>query len=174
VGKVSYREAFALRWAEVLADATLRDLPYKIELNRFGNIEMSPASTRHARLQGIIAAQLGRQLGEMGVLTECAILTDFGVRVPDVAWASAEFFAENGGASPLARAPDLCIEIRSASNSDEEMALKTAAYLGAGALEVWVVDGDGGVWVTDQAGPQARSRWAVTFDLPPKVGADER
>ena len=173
MGKVSYREALALRWAEVLADPTLRDLPYKIELNRFGNIEMSPASTRHARLQGIIAAQLGRQLGEMGVLTECAILTDVGVRVPDVAWANAEFFAEFDSTSPLARAPDLCVEIRSASNSDEEMALKTATYLRAGAIEVWVVGDDGGVLVTDLSGQQSRSRWPVTLDLPAKVRAEE-
>ena len=38
------------------------DLPYKIELNAWGKIEMSPASNRHGRLQGELAFQLRRQL----------------------------------------------------------------------------------------------------------------
>jgi hypothetical protein len=52
------------------------------------------------------------------------------------------------------------------------MALKAATYLRAGALEVWVVDDEGSVQVSDRAGLQARSRWTVTLDLPPKVRAD--
>jgi hypothetical protein len=39
-----------MQWADVLADRSLRDLPYKIELDRNGNIIMSPASNRHGRL----------------------------------------------------------------------------------------------------------------------------
>ena len=40
-----------MTWDEVLADRCLQDLPYKIELNRWGNIEMSPARNRHGRFQ---------------------------------------------------------------------------------------------------------------------------
>ena len=36
-----------MTWEEVLADRSLQDLPYKIELNKWGNIEMSPAKNRH-------------------------------------------------------------------------------------------------------------------------------
>jgi hypothetical protein len=35
-----------MEWIEVLADPVLRDLPYKIELNEYGKIVMSPASNQ--------------------------------------------------------------------------------------------------------------------------------
>jgi len=47
-----------MQWAEVLADKSLRDLPYKIELDKWGNLIMSPASNRHGRLQLVVAALL--------------------------------------------------------------------------------------------------------------------
>ena len=37
------------------------------------------------------------------------------------------------------RAPELCIEVVSPSNSRKEMSEKTRAYLAAGAHEVWIV-----------------------------------
>ena len=36
MGNVSTPEALSLRWAEVINDPALRDLPYKIELNVYG------------------------------------------------------------------------------------------------------------------------------------------
>lgn len=33
-----------MRWSEVIDNPVLQNLPFKIELNRFGNILMSPAS----------------------------------------------------------------------------------------------------------------------------------
>jgi hypothetical protein len=41
-----------MHWLDVLSDKTLQDLPYKIELNEKGLIEMSPASFTHSLLQG--------------------------------------------------------------------------------------------------------------------------
>ena len=41
-----------MQWHEVLADKSLHDLPYKIELNEKGLIIMSPASFIHSLLQG--------------------------------------------------------------------------------------------------------------------------
>ena len=35
MGNVAARESLALRWAEVCADPTLADLPYKVELNAY-------------------------------------------------------------------------------------------------------------------------------------------
>ena len=34
-----------LTWADVMANPFLKDLPFKIEPNKWGRIEMSPAST---------------------------------------------------------------------------------------------------------------------------------
>jgi Uma2 family endonuclease len=167
MGDLTSREALALRWAEVCNDPTLRDLPYKIELNAFGTIEMSPANTRHARLQGKIAQDLGSQLPLGEVLTECPVFTDIGVRVPDVAWASSEFLARHGETSPLPQAPEICVEVRSPSNS-EELAMKTRAFLAAGAREVWVVSEDGEVAFNDTSGVRDKSNYAVVLSLPPR------
>ena len=85
MGHLATPEAPVLRWAEVRRDPSLQDLPYKIELNAWGKVEMSPASNRHSRLRGEFAFELRRQLGG-AVLTECSVLTTTGIRVPDLAW----------------------------------------------------------------------------------------
>jgi Uma2 family endonuclease len=169
MGTLTSIEAVALRWAQICNAPHLRDLPYKIELNAFGNIEMSPASNRHARLQSKIAQQLARGLVGGDTLTECSIATDIGVRVPDVVWASDEFLRQYGDATPFPRAPEICVEIRSPSNDPEEMKLKTRAYLDAGATEVWVVTEDAQLSFFDKQGPIERSRYPVTLTLPPRA-----
>ena len=40
-----------MTWADVMAHPQLQDLPFKIELNRWGRIEMSPASNEHGKVQ---------------------------------------------------------------------------------------------------------------------------
>jgi Uma2 family endonuclease len=57
----------------------------------------------------------------------------------DVAWASAEFIDRHKFETPYARAPEICVEVVSPSNSVKEMNEKRAAYLAAGASEVWIV-----------------------------------
>jgi Uma2 family endonuclease len=111
MGNLTASEALSIRWAEVAHDPMLRDLPYKVELNRHGKIEMSPANNRHARLQGYFAGALSQPLPGGGVLTECPVLTEIGVRVPDVAWASAAFLERHGDTTPFPAAPEICIEI---------------------------------------------------------------
>ncbi len=166
MGDWSRSEALVLRWAEISRDPALSALPYKIELNRWGKIEMSPASFRHGRLQAAIAIQLAGRLPDGEALTDIPILTELGVRVPDVAWASHAYLAANGDASPAARAPEICIEIVSPSNPDEEMRDKTAAYLAAGALEVWLVAEDGTVQYFDRNGPRSDSALTGRLTLP--------
>jgi Uma2 family endonuclease len=169
VGNVTAPEALSLRWAEVINDPMLRDLPYKIELNAWGKIEMSPASNRHGRLQVLLAAELMRQMPDGIVINEASILTDIGVRVPDVAWGSGDFFTAYGETTPYPKAPEICIEIVSPSNSDLEMREKTRAYLAAGAREVWHVSEDGSVRYFDGTGARAASSFPVSISLPPPV-----
>ena len=79
-----------MTWEEVCADPLLQDLPYKIELNRWGNIEMSPARSRHGEHQAEIAHLLRlRKPGGIS-MTECGVETAENVKVPDVAWISFE------------------------------------------------------------------------------------
>lgn len=167
MGNVSTPEALSLRWVEVMNDRTLRDLPYKIELNVYGKIEMSPANNRHARLQGYLAGEFARQLSGGSVLTECPILTRIGVKVPDVVWASSEFLATHGDTTPFPRAPEICVEIVSPSNSDDEMRDKTQAYLSAGAQEVWIMSEDGSVRFYDAAGERSSTSFQVKVSPPP-------
>jgi Uma2 family endonuclease len=111
---------FSMQWQDVLADKSLQNLPYKIELNEKGNIEMSPASFVHSLLQGRLAKILGNQL-EGDVFTELAIQTTRGVRVPDVAWGSESYVEKHINDIYALSAPEVCVEILSASNSKEEM-----------------------------------------------------
>lgn len=93
-----------MQWQDVLADKSLRDLPYKIELTERGTIEMSPVSFAHSYLQGTLAFLLRTQLGGE-VFTELAIVTDKGVKVPDVAWSSGNYFQQHKNEIAVSSAP---------------------------------------------------------------------
>ncbi|TAN52064.1 MAG: Uma2 family endonuclease [Methylococcaceae bacterium] len=132
-----------MNWQEVCLSPSLRNLPFKIELNEWGKIVMSPASNRHGILQAAIVRALTRAREEGVVISECSILTARSVKVADVAWASAEFMESQGEASPYLKAPELCIEILSPSNTANEMEEKRELYFAKGALEVWLCDEQG-------------------------------
>ncbi|CAN5131595.1 Uma2 family endonuclease [soil metagenome] len=166
MGKITLHETLALRWAELCADPLLHDLPGKLELNGMGVIEMSPASNRHGMRQAAISNALSQQMPEGTTVVECSIATTDGVRVPDVAWVSADFMATFGELTPFQSAPEICIEVRSPSNTDAEMAYKTRLYLEAGAVEVWIVaeQGISQMWqVFDAQGEQPATRYPVTL-----------
>lgn len=128
-----------MEWADVLDNPVLRDLPFKIELNRFGKLLMSPASNQHGRIQSRIAAALLTHLPKGEVITECSIQTSDGVKVADVAWLSEEFVQTFDFVTPYPKAPELCVEIVSPSNAKVEIQSKVDLYLAKGAHEVWVV-----------------------------------
>jgi Uma2 family endonuclease len=132
----------AMTWADVMASPYLKDLPFKIELNKWGKIEMSPASNEHGIKQVDIAIELGKRRGGK-VLVECSIATTDGVRVADVAWISDQRLQQMGAVTPFPKAPEVCVEVMSPSNSWPEMEMKAGLYLGAGAEEVWIVGLDG-------------------------------
>jgi Uma2 family endonuclease len=169
MGYLAAPEALIARWREVLADPSLQDLPYKIELNAWGKVEMTPASNRHSRLQGLVLAQLSRQLIGGAILPECSVLTSIGVRCPDAAWASPEFMAAYGEITPYTRAPEICVEVLSPSNAQAEVEEKTRAYLAAGAYEVWIVSEAGTIRYFGAAGEKEKSDFPVTISLPPPI-----
>ena len=147
-----------MQWVEVLADPVLRDLPYKIELNEYGKIVMSPASNRHGAMQGELYAVLRERLRGRGrPIVECSIQTTKGVKVADVVWCSADFIRRYGFATPYPRAPEVCVEIVWPSNSRQELVEKIGLYLEAGAREVWIVFEDGQIEIYDAGGRRERS-----------------
>lgn len=169
MGNLATPDALIARWHEALRDPSLQDLPYKIEINAWGKLEMSPASNRHGRLQVEVATELKRQLPDGLVITECSILTRIGIRVSDVVWASAEFMKDYGEITPYVRAPEICVEIISPSNVQAEIEEKRGAYFAAGAREVWLVAEAGTIRYFGPAGERATSDYPVRITLPPPL-----
>jgi Uma2 family endonuclease len=132
-----------MEWTEVINNPFLKDLPFKIELNKWGKVLMSPASNNHGRLQYEIGAYIDKHKGSGAIIMECSIQTADGVKVADVAWASDAFIAQYGYDTPYIKAPEICVEVTSTSNSKGEIDEKVQLYLARGAVEVWVVDESG-------------------------------
>jgi len=142
------------RWAELVADPKLAELPNKIETDRDGDIIMSPpADSDHGDRQAQISHQLLSSRPKGRVVAECAVSTSEGTKVPDVAWVS-EDHPQALERKVLAAypAPDICIEILSPSNTVEEIARKKALYFEAGAKEVWICDLEGSLEFCSSSG----------------------
>lgn len=157
------RAFLAKRWRELCRDKDLVDLPFKIELNKWGKIEMSPASNCHALFQGEIISLLAVLAKRGRRLAECSVLTTDGVKVPDVAWASPEFLARHGATTPFDQAPEICVEVMSPSNSPGEIAEKVSLYLADGASEVWVCSETEDVTFHSMAGELSTSNLVKRF-----------
>jgi Uma2 family endonuclease len=131
-------------WQSVINNPILKDLPFKIELNQWGKIVMSPASNYHGNLQFEVATVIKEgKRGSGKIIMECSIQTNQGVKVADVAWASDLFIQEHGFDTPYKKSPEICVEIISPSNTQGEMTEKIALYLAKGAHEVWIVREEG-------------------------------
>ena len=154
------REGLAMRYRALCEDPCFANIPGKIELDLWGRILMSPASNYH----GVLQIRLGQRLAPLGgqAIAEASAVTPIGVLVADVAWASAEFMREHGAETPFSRAPELCIEVASPSNSIKELREKVQAYLSAGAVEVWIVYPQSKRFeYSGSSGALERSRFAV-------------
>lgn len=145
-------------WNSVITHPLLKDLPFKIELNKWGKILMSPASNNHGRIQYQVGKRIDAAKGSGHIIMECSVQTSDGVKVADVAWASDAFIAEHGFDTPYAKAPEICMEITSPSNSSGEIQEKVELYLAKGAHEVWVVSEDGNAQYHSHEGQLAGSR----------------
>jgi Uma2 family endonuclease len=148
-------------WQELVDDPVLSRLPFQLELDKFGRIIMSPAANWfHGKTQGGLARWLANRLGG-NAATEVAILHAEGTSEPDVIWAPKEFWSTlDRNRADLPIAPPLVCEVLSPSNTESEMQMKTSAYLGAGAKEVWLIGQDGSVRFFDTSGSIEFSRVA--------------
>lgn len=153
------------KWQEVINNPLLQNLPFKIELNKFGQILMSPASNWHGMMQNKVGRLIEDDRQSGVIITECSILTSEGVRVADVAWASDVFIAEFGYKTPYPKAPEICVEIKSPANSNAEMEEKVRLYLEKGAQEVWIVSEKGEASFFTHIGKIKTSKFAKGFKL---------
>lgn len=133
-----------MNWQQVCEDKHLANLPYKLELNQWGQIVMSPADYQHSSFQGEIIRWLNELLPRGRAIPECAVETAEKTKVPDAVWISPERQEQVRGHASCPIAPEICVEILSPSNPLAEM-LGTAEkpgkrelYFKAGALEFWL------------------------------------
>ena len=152
-----------MTWEEVIADPSLHDLPYKIELNEHGRILMSPVLVSHSGYQGEIIRLLNLSLPHGTAVPECATQTTKNVKVPDVAWFTPKHWEVARREKACSTAPEICVEVASESNTDAEFNEKRALYFEAGAQEVWFCDLMGNISFFDSAGPRERSAMCPEF-----------
>ncbi|MEI7868901.1 MAG: Uma2 family endonuclease [Candidatus Methylumidiphilus sp.] len=132
-----------MNWQAICENKIFKDIQYKVETNKWGKIELSPASNEHGIYQAILIEWLVK-LGENGrPISECGIQTAQGVKVADVAWGSYAFFGKNKRQNPYQESPEVVIEILSPSNTRQEMLEKKELYFARGAKEFWVCDSGG-------------------------------
>jgi len=132
-----------MEWSEVVEHPSLRDLPFKIELNEYGAVVMTPFKIKHSVHAGEITVLMGQMRPEGEVFVECAIRTRKGTKVADVAWSSPERFAVIENETDASIAPEVCVEVVSASNTDKEMKGKRELYFEREAQEAWTCDEQG-------------------------------
>ena len=73
--------------------------------------------------------------------------------------------------TPYLQTPELCVEIRSPSNSIGEMLAKKDLYLARGAQEFWLVDEEGRLSFYSYSGEQEQS--ALFTDFPSALAVPE-
>lgn len=154
------------RWQEIARDPSLRNLPYKVETNSRGQIVLSPQTNLHSVQQKAVQDFLDEHAPEGISPPELAIATPEGVKVPDVAWMSDERWGQmQQTGDPSTLAPEICVEVLSSSNTEEEIREKRALHLQAGAEEVWVVE-DGEVRFF---GEEERERSEIAPEFPDQL-----
>ena len=154
-----------LTWEELCADPSLQDLPYRIELNGLNQIVMSPLHFRHGRHQSKIVGLLNRLLPAGEASVEAAVQTSDNIKVPDVIWATQEFFLRYANAFALPIAPDVCVEVLSPTNRTVEIDQKRALYFESGAREVWICGLQGEMEFFAPTGQMERSVLCPEFPL---------
>lgn len=134
------------RWAELLADPELARFEGRVETDRHGHIIMSPPpAPAHGSFQSEITYLLGGLMDIGRVITECPVSTADGVKAADVAWASPTRMQELGRRVFFPRAPEICVEVISPSNTEAEIQEKRALDFDAGAKEVWTCAESGAI-----------------------------
>jgi len=152
-----------MKWEEVCENKLLQDLPFKIELNKWGQIIMSPVKIKHSFHQGRIQRLLESLLNSGEVMPECAIDTSDGVKVADVVWCSEERFDKIQDEVSASIAPEICIEVKSIGNTFGEMEFKKNLYFEAHALEVWLCNEQGKIKFYNEQGELAQSLLVPSF-----------
>ena len=132
-----------MNWQEVCENNHLQNIPFKIELNEYGQVVMSSMKIIHSLLQGEIETLLTKYLASGQAFPECAIWTEKGTKVADVVWVSTERLEQIKYETECSIAPEICIEVLSDSDTDKEMEIKKQLYFQQQTQEFWICDQQG-------------------------------
>lgn len=150
------------RWTQLLRDD---GLPERCELDAYGEVLVNPPPTfAHQLIVRAIERQLEATLG--GTAGSFAVMTDAGVFIPDVCWSADIGALAALGEDPLARCPEICVEVVSPGNRRKALNEKAAAYLAVGCREVIVVELDGRIRYLTASGEQSGSGFGLALALP--------
>jgi Uma2 family endonuclease len=158
--------ALTQRYEALLDDPQYAHLPGRVELNAWGQIIVTPpADFWHYRVAARLGRMLTASLGGEALQEGAVAIAGAGTLIADVVWCSPDFLAAHGRERVLQAAPEICVEVLSESNSTREIEEKRAAYLSAGAREVWIVDPVGEtIAAFGQEGSRAASAYRVDLD----------
>jgi len=160
-----------MNWQEVCEHPSLQDLPFKIELNQWGQIVMAPITTHRSVLLTEIFNKLN-QLQSIGqVLLLCPIqMSDGSVNVADVLWMSeARFNRHKYEEVAFSIAPEICVEVMLHGIHTDYLIPKSHAYFANGAQEVWICDLVGNLSFYNANGKIAQSALIPAFPQQIKI-----
>jgi Uma2 family endonuclease len=158
-----------MTWAEICEDPVLRELPYKIESDRWGRVVMSPRPDFwHGNYETEIATLLKRLMPAGHVVSECPVETADGVKGVDVVWLSASRHPGRHRYTVMKVAPEICVEIVSPSNTSAEMEEWRRLFFECRAEEVWQCE-EGRMQFFTSRGPIAASKICPAFPNELKV-----
>jgi Uma2 family endonuclease len=137
-----------------------------------GEIVVNEPRPIHAALQARLSAALqvwtdGDDGRGLVLLPTGVVMTDFDVYGPDISWIAEQHVPDDLEA-PLARVPDLCVEIRSPSTWRYDVGRKKSVYEAGGLPELWLVDHET-VLVFRRSQPAEPS-----FDVALELGHEDR
>lgn len=161
-----------MTWEQICADPHLRDLPYKIEQDRYGRIVMSPAKPDHGRYQGEIYRLLCSLLPGWTAFIECGIDTPEGVKVADNAAMPRDRARRYRGMTSLPEAPEICVEVLSWANTPAEMDEKRRLYAARGCREFWTCSEEGEMILSDAPSGQRLAKSSLCPGFPALIRLD--
>ena len=135
------------RWEELLESGEMAGYEtQRVETDRHGHLVLSPwAVARHGIYQSRVVFLLQTLLPGGIAMTECPVSTSDGVKLVDAAWMSRQRFDPMREFTVFEKAPEICVEVLSPSNTRAEMEEKRALYFEIGCEEFWTVAATGKV-----------------------------
>ena len=154
-----------MNWQQVCENRALHNLPYKIELNKQGQVIMSPTSVKLAFYQGEIMDLLREHMVKGEVVPEFPVETSDGVKVADVGWLTIEQFDTVKNKISSVFSPIICVEVLSLASTPIDITYKKTLYFEKGAEEVWTCDQEGFMRFYDKNGALQQSGLAPGFPV---------